>query len=165
MRDAYFLPFDESKAKSDDDESCNSASDRRSIESFDPEKCLDPAIRYLDPPEGRRPHLIEQFQRCLSVSCKRFSRLIWRFVAFAVLVGYSVYFGFAIEYSVEMATALIVVTCLGVALAVYVYIRDHFGDKIYEKCLKPIETLIDRNWNCIKWLEAIGSFTIHSYIQ
>lgn len=157
IRDAYFLPFDESKAKTD--ERSSSSSDRLSIESFDPEKCLDPAIRYLDPPEGLRPHPIEKFQRCLSISCKKFNRLIWRLVAVALLVGYSVYFGFAIAYSVEMASALIVVTCLAVALAVYVFIRDHFGDQIYEKCLEPIEALIDRNWDCIKWLEAVTCST------
>lgn len=67
------------------------------------------------------------------------------------LVGFSVYFGFAVDYSVQKSMALIVITAIVVALIIYVFIRDHFGDTITHYLWEPIETFLIHQWHWFRW--------------
>ena len=83
--------------------------------------------------------------------CNKHSKLLSRGTLFLLFVAYTVYFSFAVNYSVQKSIALIVITCIVVALIIYVFIRDHFGEAIYQHFFRHIETLMDKNWYWIKW--------------
>ena len=68
-----------------------------------------------------------------------------------LLVTYTVYFAFAIKYSVDLATGLIGITSIVLICMFYIYIRDNFGDAIDEKCLSPVSNFLERIWPVLKW--------------
>ncbi|CAH1792803.1 unnamed protein product [Owenia fusiformis] len=69
-----------------------------------------------------------------------------------LLVGYSVYFVFALLYSVQGATALIVMTSIAVFFIVYAFLRDHFGDTVNRVVFVPLGRLLDKHWFWLKWI-------------
>ncbi|CAD5117032.1 unnamed protein product [Dimorphilus gyrociliatus] len=77
---------------------------------------------------------------------------IVRIILFFLLSGYSVYLGFAIKHSLSGAKPLIILTSIAAFFIIYNIIRDNFGDKIYEKVLRPPVKTISRNW---KWLKFV----------
>ena len=95
--------------------------------------------------------VVYKLQSNLAAGCIKYKTSIVNVVLLLLLIGYTVYFAFAIKYSVEGATALIVITCLVVAWLCYAYIRDTFGEKIYACCLGPCVNAIIRNWHCLQW--------------
>ena len=66
-------------------------------------------------------------------------------------VGYFVYLGFAVAYSVELATPLLVITGFVLFVKFYAFIRDNYGDVISNKCCLPLNDFIDKNWFYLKW--------------
>lgn len=80
------------------------------------------------------------------------TKTIIRIILFFVLLGYSVYLGFAIKHSLKGAKPLIIITGIVMFFIIYNSIRDNFGDRIYEKCLKHPVELIEVNWNWLKFI-------------
>lgn len=104
------------------------------------------SVKYRNP-----NHPIIKLQNTTVHYYDKYGSTIWKVVGFVSFVVYSIYLGFAINYSVSMATALIVVTSLSILLVVYGLIRDAYGDRIHEACFKPIGECWDRNYHVIKW--------------
>ena len=94
---------------------------------------------------------VHQFQNQVTGFVNEYSSYISKLLIFISLAGYTVYLGFAINYSVEMARALIVITAIVLFCLVYIFIRDNFGDTIYSKCYVPVFSPIENNWNTIQW--------------
>lgn len=165
MKNAFFVPFDCDTAEIPPHQPADESEkipQKKMMEGRYPASGFVPRkLEIVDGPgtmldlsmedEERTDHPIEKFQRCVSFQWKKFHGVIWRLIMIVVLIGYSVYFGFAIAYSVDMATTLIVLTSLGLAMAVYVFIRDNFGEKIYRHCLHPIGAFLDKYWHIITW--------------
>lgn len=87
---------------------------------------------------------------CVAV-CTHHSQTIQRCIVALLLAGYTVYFGFAVHYSVQHSMALIVITALVLALIVYRWVRDHYGTAIQHHCFSPLSRVFDNNWFWIKW--------------
>ena len=96
-------------------------------------------------------HPVARMQYSCAQCWDKYGALTWKVFAWLMLLGYTIYFICAISYDVSMATALIVVTALVVLLIIYVFIRDHFGESIYNNCLHPIEKTWDKYFHIIKW--------------
>ena len=79
------------------------------------------------------------------------SSVIGKIILFLLLIGYTVYFAFAVKRSVDGSKALIILTCITIYCIIYSFIRDAFGEQIYRRIFKPIGQLITGNWFCIKW--------------
>ena len=94
---------------------------------------------------------VHHFQTRVIDFVKEYSSYISKLFIFFSLVGYTIYLGFAINYSVEMARALIVITAIVLFCLIYVFIRDTFGDTIYNKCYVPVFSPLEKNWNTIQW--------------
>ena len=65
-------------------------------------------------------------------------------IVFAVL--YFMYFAFAINYSLDGAKVLIVLTSLIVGYLIFKKIWTTWGDKIYAKSCGPVVSIMDRPW-------------------
>lgn len=87
-------------------------------------------------------------------SCKLHKTAIVRAVLFCLFCAYWIYFGFAVAYDLELAVSLIVMTGIVIFCIIYVYIRNHFGEKIYNSCCLPIGVVWDRTWPTTKWYRS-----------
>ena len=96
-------------------------------------------------------NLVYRIQTKTIYSCKNYSSVIWKVLTFLCLAGYTVYFGFAISNDVDKAKALIIITMVVLLLLVYVFVRDHFGDAIYDKCWGPLTEPVSKHWHIIQW--------------
>ena len=94
---------------------------------------------------------VHKFQLSIASGITNHKSFLSTLVAVLCLAGYTVYLVFAIKFDFELAKALIVITAIVVFCIVYCFIRDHFGTAIYEKCMLPIITPIDKHWDIIKW--------------
>ncbi|CAH1792806.1 unnamed protein product [Owenia fusiformis] len=68
-----------------------------------------------------------------------------KIVLLIMLLGYTCYFIAALVYSVEKARALIVITAIVVTLIFYTFIRNHYGERIYEKIFQPCVSVAQRH--------------------
>ncbi|XP_033101705.1 solute carrier family 28 member 3-like isoform X2 [Anneissia japonica] len=75
---------------------------------------------------------------------------IKKFVYGSLVIGWIVYLVFSCLYDFSGAKTLLYLTGVVAFLCVYCFIRDHYGDAIWET-LKPSTNLITHNWNIIKW--------------
>lgn len=90
-------------------------------------------------------------QRNFVHCCRTYSSFIWKIVVFLCLVGYTVYFAFAISYNVQLAKSLIIITCVVILLIIYTFIRDKFGEQIYKNCWSPLTKPIANHWGTLQW--------------
>lgn len=101
---------------------------------------------------SRNPdHPIVKLQDNTQYFCANYGKIVWRVIAVLCLIGYTIYLGFAINHSVSMATAFIVVTCLVIFFLIWGFIRDNYGDEINRVVLEPLSDAWDRNFHIIKW--------------
>lgn len=80
------------------------------------------------------------------------ARGVIRGVLLVLLIGYSIYFGFAIRHSVNGAKPLIIITSIVVFFIFYYTIKAKFGKQIYRGVLRPIEMLVRRNGTILKYI-------------
>ena len=99
----------------------------------------------------RQKSRVGKIQHSVSTTVRTYSSIIKNFVIFLFLVLYTAYFIWALVYSIDGATALIVLTCLTVACIIYSYISNHYGETIYKHVLKPLGDLIDKHWPWAQW--------------
>ena len=92
-----------------------------------------------------------KFQEMTSNAVRSNKRLILRLILLGMFIGYTVYFAFAIKYSVKNATALIVITSLVVFWIGYRLFKHFLGHRIYRCCLGPAIRMFKRTWPCTKW--------------
>jgi len=92
------------------------------------------------------------FQETITDFFRSYKDIIYKVVGVVVLIGYTVYFAFAVKHSVDTALALIVITGITVFLVAYVWVRDHWGAIIYRKCMHPVDVVLSNNWYWIKWI-------------
>lgn len=71
-----------------------------------------------------------------------------------LVIGYFVYFSFAIMYDFEKAIALIACTGVVVACIIYHYGKKVFGDFIDRNCLIPLEERCSKWSGVLKWFVA-----------
>lgn len=105
----------------------------------------------LSDEEQVNDNCVHKLQMSTVDTCKKYSAYISKCVMFVCLLAYTVYFGFAVSYSVEMARALIVITGIVLLCIVYVFVRDHYGQHIYMYCMEPVLNWLDTNWHVLKW--------------
>lgn len=96
-------------------------------------------------------HPISRLQSACSNFFATYGKLIAKGTAYLFFIGFTIYLGFAISYDVKMATALLVLTGLVILALIYTLIRDHFGETIYENCLKPMGDIWDKYFHITKW--------------
>ena len=83
---------------------------------------------------------------------RTYAAYISKLVLVACLIAYTIYFGFAVNYNVEAAKALIVITGIVLFCLVYRFIRDHYGDTIYNQFLGPyIVKPMEKHWPSLQW--------------
>ena len=97
------------------------------------------------------PTCVTQCQNTTMDACRKYSSQIVKVVLALCLIGYTVYFAFAIKYSVEGSKMLIYLTCLTVFCILYVIVRDTFGATISRVVIDPISGWIDKHWSTLKW--------------
>jgi pyrimidine nucleoside transport protein len=95
--------------------------------------------------------IVYRLQNFVMSGIEKYRKWIVRIIAFLALAGYTVYFAFAIDYNLEWAIALIVITCLTVFFLVYGFIRDHYGDSINEHVFEPISEFFSKHWHILQW--------------
>ena len=96
-------------------------------------------------------HWVTSLQRHILDFFARNSKVFGTIVTVLFYVGYFVYLGFAVAYSIDLATPLLIITAFILFIKGYAYIRDHYGDVISDKCCLPVNTFIDNNWFYLKW--------------
>ena len=94
---------------------------------------------------------VHVFQQGMASCTTNNSTLIRNVVLFAMLVGYTIYLGFAISYDAKLAQSLVIMTACVVFLILYSVISDLFGEAIYENCLAPCWKPIGDRWHIIQW--------------
>ena len=92
-----------------------------------------------------------RLQRAVGKGCSNNSTYIIRAVLLLLLVGYTVYFAFAIKHSVKGARALIVLTSLTVFLIGYYYVKKYFGKRIYKGVCVPLGSIFNKVWPILRW--------------
>ena len=98
-------------------------------------------------PEG----VVSQFQKLFFDFFRKYGKLIGRIVLLAILIGYSVYLGFAIAHNVNKAVPLIVLTGIGVFMFVYTVVKNNFGETISKYVFDPLGNFLDKYWPCMRW--------------
>ena len=98
---------------------------------------------------------IRRFQRWGSTAWDRYKKKIGYSVLILFLIGYTIYFGFALAHSVSGALALIVITCIVIVLVIYNVIKRIAGDCIWKHLLRPCKRGIDKQWFWLKWYVGI----------
>ena len=70
-----------------------------------------------------------------------------------MILGYAVYFGFAMSYEFgsESSIRLLWMTMLAVFIVLVSIISDKFGDKINKYVIQPPVNFINRHWMLFKW--------------
>ena len=99
----------------------------------------------------RQQTRVGQFQQSVSTTVRTYSSFLKNIILFALLALYTAYFAWALIYSIDGATALIVLTCITVAGIIYSFISNHYGEKIYTTCLSPIGGFLERHWRWARW--------------
>ena len=94
---------------------------------------------------------VYQLQRAVSRGCSAHGSIIVKLILFLLLAGYTVYFAFAIRHSVDGARALIVITCLCIALIGYSLVKKYFGKQIYSTVCLPVSNIFWKWWPVLKW--------------
>ena len=92
-------------------------------------------------------------QTSLSSFWERHGQTI-KYIIYALLVlGYAVYFGFAMayEFGSESSIRLLWMTCLAVFIVLVTVISDKWGDAINEKVIDPPVNFVKRHWMLFKW--------------
>ncbi|CAH1792805.1 unnamed protein product [Owenia fusiformis] len=97
-------------------------------------------------------------QNSLKECCSKNSSWIIKIVLFILLCVYSVYFVFAIIHSVDSARALIVLTSFAVFFIIWNFVRDHFGDRIFDAVCEPAGKVLNKQWFWLKWVLVVGVF-------
>lgn len=101
-----------------------------------------------------------RFRNNLNKFYKENTNSVIKAILFFLLVGYSIYFGFAIKHSVSGAKPLIIITSIVVFFIIYYLFKAKFGKSVYKNVLRPIELFVKRNTTIIKYftipLVAIG---------
>ena len=95
---------------------------------------------------------VEVIQNGLSkVSKKHGGQIKWA-VAAACIVGYAIYFGYAMRYEFgsESSIRLLWMTLLGVFIVMVMLIKDTAGDKIYEKIITPPVNFVEKHFTIFK---------------
>ena len=102
---------------------------------------------------------VHRLQSATSACFTNHATTIRNLALFAMLVAYLIYFGFAIAYDAKLADSLIVITLIVVFLIFYTLVRDHYGDAIYNNCMKPCWEPIGKRWHVIQWFATLGPVT------
>ena len=104
---------------------------------------------YLD--EEDKNNLITRCQITLTTCCRRNLVKLKRSIILILLIGYTVYLGFAIAHSLSGAVALIIITCIVVLGLGYTCLKRFLGKWLWNTCLQPCNKQIDRQWHWLKW--------------
>ena len=99
----------------------------------------------------RQQSRVGKMQHSVSTTVRTYSSTLKNMILFLLLALYTAYFTWALIYSIDSATALIVLTCLTVAGIIYSYISNHYGEKIYINILKPIGDFVGKHWHWARW--------------
>lgn len=109
---------------------------------------VDESVQTRAPRQGA----IHKFQDTMDNFFHKYGGLLGKLVVVLLLVGYTVYFVFALVYRMDdSTTVLIVLTSLTVFFIIYGYLRDRFGERVYDTAVSPIETFLTSKWYIIKW--------------
>ena len=96
-------------------------------------------------------HWVLRLQQSVTTIVRQHNALIRHGVVIFCLLGYFVYLGFAIHYSIVLAEPLIIITAAVLLILLYIFIRDNYGEVIYHRACMPASRWIDRQWYWIKW--------------
>ena len=92
-----------------------------------------------------------RIQSSTTSAIHQYSSMITKIVIAVCLIGYTIYLGFAINYSLEDSRILIYLTALVVFCIIYVFIRDTFGDTINKYFLDPVSDWVTERWHILQW--------------
>lgn len=96
-----------------------------------------------DPPE--KEQFASRFEERTSKFMEENGKYIkWGF-GILVLIGYHIYFGFAIAYSFSKAVALVVMTIIAwLGVFYYFLLKPKLGPVVFENCYLPVEKILAR---------------------
>ena len=92
-------------------------------------------------------------QEYLSIFWKTHGTTI-KYIIYALpVLGYAVYFGFAMSYEFgsESSIMLLWMTMLGVFTAILSVISDKWGDSINKNVIEPTTNYVKKHWMFFKW--------------
>ncbi|XP_077863743.1 solute carrier family 28 member 3-like [Saccoglossus kowalevskii] len=92
---------------------------------------------------------IEKIQNTLHKWFTKYKSCLWSSTKVLLLALFVVYFVVALKYDVNNAISLIVLTSCVILCVMYALIRDHFGDKVYRVCIRPIRRFIVQHYNIV----------------
>ena len=95
---------------------------------------------------------VTEIQASMSTFWNEHSSQIGYFVAAVFVLGYAVYFGYAMSYEFgsESSIRLLWMTLLGVFICIVTIVKSRYGDEIYESALQPPVNYVDKNYNVFK---------------
>ena len=109
-----------------------------------------PVNKYYEA-EPDKENLITKFQNKLStIIDENFSFLV-KATILLLVIGYFVYFIFALLHDADKSTALIVLTPLVCACICYSFIKQTYGEIINEVLIDPSLEVAKRYWPTLKW--------------
>ena len=92
-----------------------------------------------------------KIQDTVSSTVRTYSCIIKNVGLLLILALYTAYFIWALVYNIDGATALIVLTCIAVAIIIYSYVSNHYGGSIYKHFLKPLGDFTATHWPWARW--------------
>uniref|UniRef100_A0A1I7ZQT4 Sodium/nucleoside cotransporter n=1 Tax=Steinernema glaseri TaxID=37863 RepID=A0A1I7ZQT4_9BILA len=114
-----------------------------SSENFD-----DDRLEYLDEEITGPMRHVAAIQEGISRALERNAKYVRWFVLLALLIGYHVYLGFAINHDFRKAETIMVLTIVVWVCAIYYcVIKPFFGDRVYFNYYLPFEAKFDSIWN------------------
>ena len=102
-------------------------------------------------PIKREPNWIEKCQTIFMKYFRRYTPYISKVTIAALLIGYIIYLGFAINHNFDKSVSLIVLTSLTVSALLYIALRDNYGDSIDQEIIQPSIRVIKNYWPCLQW--------------
>ncbi len=100
---------------------------------------------------SKEPGYVSKFQTASLNLVSAYSSSLVNAILFVLFVGFTVYLVFAIKNSVDQAQALIILTGIAVFCVGYTWVKHQWGDVIYRKVLRPIESFFQKYWSTLQW--------------
>jgi len=102
--------------------------------------------------EAEATGVVAGIQKTTYGLCAEYSKSIGTLITFLFVAAYTVYFVIACLYHSKQALSLIIMTGFAAFCFTYTFIKNHFGDKIWDLCLSPALFHFNKAWPYLKWI-------------
>ena len=108
-------------------------------------------MKQIEPIDSVPIGYIARFQHCIGSFFTNHSKIISTSTHVLAVLGYFIYFAFALLHDFEEANVLFIGTCVVTGLVIYSYIRDCFGPTLKSKVIIPLWKQLMKVWPRLRW--------------